>query len=296
MTSLAKAEMTDEEKEENDKEYKALLALFIAMLKNLKDNATVEESLEALATLRMQIAMNHAFDGFKIDREKAIQLLKSVGDNNITKLDKEKRDRLVAAMENLADFSVAEEYQVFKKAMETYDMYGEDDIDFNDEDMMEEYEEICELYNKRYAFIENKDIEYSMGVALWWVLQEENVYLTYMTQNDDRVRPWHFVLQGFTARKRDFPEWMIPPIEWGCRCFLESSDGGIYAHDSRLKYVNAEIKPPKKPEELDDVFSESVAKCGKIFGKSHPYFDVDKKDVAMLKRIAKNIKSIYYGK
>ena len=286
--------MTDEEKAENDKEYKALLALFIAMLKNLNDNATIEESLEALAALRTQIALNHAFDGFKIDREKAIQLLRSVGDNNITQLDREKRDRLVAALENLTDFSVAEEYQVMKKAMEAQDMYG--DIDFDDEEMMEMYEEICELYNKKYSFIENKDIEYAMGIALWWVLLEENVYLTYMTQNDDRVRPWHFALQGFTARKRDFPEWMIPPIEWGCRCFLESSDGGIYASDNRLKYVMADMKTPEKPKELDDIFSESVAKCGRIFGKSHPYFNVDKEDVAMLKRISDNIKGRYYGK
>jgi hypothetical protein len=109
------------------------------------------------------------------------------------------------------------------------------------------------------------------------------------------VRPWHFALQGFTARKSDFPEWMIPPIEWGCRCFLESDDGWVFAKDNKLKEVMA-MKTQKKPKELDDVFSESVAKCGRIFGKSHPYFKVDKKDVKTLKRIAKNIKSLYYGK
>ena len=286
--------MTDEEKAENEKEYKALLALFIAMLKNLGNNSTLEEDFEALATLRAQYAMQHAFSGMKIDNEKALQLLKSIGDDNISELDKKKRDRLVAALENLVDFSVAEEYQLTKRAMESYNMYGEE-IDFNDEEQMELYEELCSIYNEKHAFVENKDIEYSMKIALWWILLGDNVYLTYMTQNDDRVRPWHFALQGFTARKSDFPEWMIPPIEWGCRCFLESDDGWVFAKDNKLKEVMA-MKTPKKPKELDDVFSESVAKCGRIFGKSHPYFKVDKKDVKTLKRIAKNIKSLYYGK
>ena len=58
---------------------------------------------------------------------------------------------------------------------------------------------------------------------------------------------------------------------------------------------NIQAKAPKKPKELDGVFSESVCKCGRIFSKSHPYFDVDKADKTMLKRLVKNIREKYYG-
>lgn len=284
--------MTDNEKEEHEKEYKALLALFIALLKKLDDDVSREEALEELATLRAQLAISHAFKGMKIDNDRAIQLLKNLDDNNLTKYDIEKRDRLVAIVENLSDFGVAEEYQLMKKVMKLQESgYG---IDFNDEETMAKYYELCERYNDTYAAVENQDIEFAAGIALWWIGVAENTWLTYMTQNDDRVRPWHFALQGFTARKLDFPEWMIPPIEWRCRCFLESSDGGVYAKGNDLHKVVAKV--PKKPKELDGVFDESLAKCGRIFGKKHPYFQVDKADSEMLKKISKKIKKLYYGK
>lgn len=284
--------MTESEKKEHEKEYKALLALFIALLKKLDDTTSQEEALEELATLRAQLAISHAFKGMKIDNDRALQLLKNLDDNNLTKHDIEMRDRLVAAVENLSDFSAAEEYQLMRKAIKLQESgYG---IDFNDEEAMDAYYDMCSLYNDTYAAVENQDIEYAAGIALWWIGMAENTWLTYMTQNDDRVRPWHYALQGFTARKVEFPEWMIPPIEWRCRCFLESSDGGIYAKDNDLQKVKAKV--PEKPKELDGIFDESLAKCGRIFGKNHPYFKVEKGDVAMLKRIVKNIKKKYYGK
>ena len=284
--------MTESEKKEHEKEYKALLALFIALLKKLDDKFTASEAFEELARLRAQYAISHAIDGMKIDHERALQLLRNLDDNNLTKLDIEKRDRLVAAVENLTDFSVAEEYQLMKKVIKLQESgYG---IDFNDDEAMEEYYDLCERYNDTYALVENQDIEYAAGIALWWIGMAENTWLTYMTQNDDRVRPWHYALQGFTARKIDFPDWMIPPIEWRCRCFLESSDGGVYAKEGKLHDVKAKI--PEKPKELDGVFDESLATCGKIFGKNHPYFEVDKSDADALKKIAKNIKKRYYGK
>ena len=287
-----KAEMSDEEKERHEKDYKALLALFIALLKKLDDEVSREEALEELSALRAQIAMRHLFEGMKIDNDKALQLLKNIDDNSLTKHDIEMRDRLVAAVENLSEFSTAEEYQLMKKAVRLQESgYG---IDFNDEEIMEEYYDLCEKYNSTYASVENQDITFAASIALWWIGMAENTWLTYMTQNDDRVRPWHFALQGFTERKIDFPEWMIPPIEWGCRCFLESNGGWVYAKENDMKKVHAKV--PEKPKEIDGVFEESLAKCGRIFGKKHPYFKVDKADVDMLKRIARNIKKKYYGK
>ena len=85
---------------------------------------------------------------------------------------------------------------------------------------------------------------------------------------------------------------MIPPIEWGCRCFLLTSDGGLFA-SSEAKKVSA--KTPQKPKEIDGVFSESVATCGRIFSHAHRYFEVDKADKPMLDRIVSNIRMKYYG-
>lgn len=264
------------------------------MLGKLGNEVTKEDALEALAELRADFAITHAFSGFEIDPEYALSLLKSKGDENLTQDDKEKRDRLIAAVDNLIEFATCEEYQLYKDVINhdpDFD-FETDNFDTDDEELVGEYEELCAKYNKVYAAVENDDIEYAMLIALRWIGYPSSSQLTYWTQNDDRVRPWHFALQGFTARKDEFPSWMIPPIEWGCRCFLLTSDGGLFA-SSGSRGVKAKV--PQKPKELDDVFSESVATCGRIFGPSHRYFDVDKNDKPMLDRIVRNIRMKYYG-
>src|SRR5574344_2228174 len=129
-----------------------------------------------------------------------------------------------------------------------------------------------------------------MSIDLAWLSYSENMILTYMTMNDDRVRPWHYELQGFSAKRNDFPAWMVPPIEWACRCFLINGEDTLAQTD--IKKISAKI--PKKPKQIDGVFSESVAKCGRIFSKSHPYFNVRKEDKDKLKGIVKRIKEKYY--
>ena len=244
------------------------------MLLALKNNINKEEALEALCELRANIACQHAFKGFHMDEYQALQLLKNAADNSLTKIDKAKRDRLIAAVNNLIEFSVCEEYQLFKSIPKTISS------DLSD------YDDLCETYNKTYATVENKDIEYAMGVALAWCFYTEKTILTYMTQNDDRVRPWHQALEGFSAYRDDFPAWMIPPIEWGCRCYIMNSDGIVVQNATKI---------PQKPKKLDNVFSESVAKCGRIFSKSHPYFQISKADKKMLNGIVERIKAKYYA-
>ena len=299
--------LDEEEKNKNQKESENLLALFIALLKNINDRESRERILGEIMALRAQYAIRHAIDGFKMDVDEALQLLKNTKDDTLTQSDIEKRDRLVAAVNNLIEFAVCAEYQMYKEVLKyNPDIYDEE-VDFNDEDEIAPYYNICKKYNDTYAAVENSDIKYAMGIAYEWLWCSANTYLTYMTQNDDRVRPWHYALQGFTARRDDFPSWMIPPIEWGCRCFLMSESGEIIADDGKIKSVVATsssqksehnglfTEVPEKPEEIDDVFSESVAKCGRIFSKAHPYFKVAKVDKDKLKEYVYDIRKQYYG-
>jgi len=280
--------MTDEEKARHESEYQALLALFIALLKNVQ-NETREEALFALAELRAELAIHHAFRGLDIDVDEALMLLKNMDDENLTQHDKDLRDRIVAAVNNLIDFAVCEEYQLYQEVLEEC---GDSEIDFNSEEY-EELEALCEKYNDTYAAIENADIEYALAIAARWIGIGSRDYVVYWTQNDAKVRPWHMQLQGYAAPRDEFPSWMIPPIEWNCRCFLETLD--VRAQGTDLMKVVGSASKMEKPKQLSDVFSESVATCGRIFGPSHSYFQVKEEDKEMLQGFVSRIKEQYYG-
>lgn len=285
-------DLSDEDKDDSQAEYEELLPLFINLIKSLRDPDNKKQALLDLARLRAQLAISHAFEGFDIEQNEAIKLINQTED--LSELDEEKKKRLIAAINNLIEFSVCEEYQLMTniyKILPDFD-FDSDEFDTDDEEAMELLEELNKKYNLIYAGVENMDIEYAMMIALAWVSSGKEATLTYMTQNDDRVRPWHFALQGFSAKKDDFPSWMIPPIEWGCRCFLVDSNG-----DSVINQLDLHVfaKAPKKPKQIDDVFSESVAKCGRIFGKSHSYFKVGNKDKDALKEMVELIKQDYYA-
>lgn len=248
-------------------------------------------ALQALASKRAYHGIKYAARAFRMVPDEVKLLLRNTEDNTLTKEDIEKRDRLVAAVDNIIAFSVAEEYQLYKEA-DMVDGVEFDDIDWNNPEEMAEYYDLSETYNKRYAAVENSDIEYAMTVAWSWIHWGANQLVTYWTQNDDRVRPWHYALQGYSARRDEFPEWMIPPIEWGCRCFLIIGDDEYY---NKLDVKQIVGKAPEKPKQLDGIFSESVAKCGMIFGEKHPYFNIKASDKDMLQEMVDNIKKEWYG-
>lgn len=281
--------MTDEEKEKREDEYKKLLALFLALLRNLHNEQMIE-SLYMLSAQRAEYIIIHALDGFGMTVEDAVQLLKSRNDNTLTQFDRDRIDRIVAAVDNLIEFAVAEEYQLWLK---TNEIAEDDDID-DDTPLFSEAISMCEKYNKTYALVEDEDARYSMAMAAWWISVSRNEYLIYMTQGDDRVRPWHAALEGFTARRDEFPSWMIPPIEWGCRCFLLTMSGDYVANSVDLRNVVAEM--PEKPAQFDATFNDSICKCGRIFGEAHPYFKIKEEHLSMLEGFVERIKEQWYGR
>ena len=275
----AKKEPTEDDL---DKEaYAALLAIFEAFVKGLGDEITLDELMEKLAALRAKFGIDAALKGFEIDWETAVELLNS-DEAKLTEEQKKRRDVLMAAFENIADFAVAEEYQMIEDIEDANEgfAWGMD----LEEGELDGLTGIFEKYNLNYANIENGDIQHAMHIALTIYLLSERTMLTYHTQLDDRVRPWHLQYEGYSAPKSVFPEWLIPPIEHGCRCFLEEED-----IKDRLDVKGAVLTIPEMPEWFNPTFKESVAFGGRIFSDEHPYFSVDDADVEKLNAMSKRI-------
>ena len=152
-----------------------------------------------------------------------------------------------------------------------------------DEVCLSDYEAICEQYNLTYAEAENEQVFFAAKMAAWWLAVSAESVITYMTQGDERVRPWHLSLEGVSYRKSEFPPELIPPIEWGCRCYLMT-----YGFAS----VQASLSIDKCRSMVDPVFRESLATGGRIFTDAHRYFNTPLTKYA--KDIAKRLKSKFY--
>lgn len=71
----------------------------------------------------------------------------------------------------------------------------------------------------------------------------------YMTQHDERVRPSHAALHATEWRPLD-PNAPIPPLDWGCRCFL------VYRarNPAAAKRTGLPLAPKRSPEPGDEAF------------------------------------------
>lgn len=285
--------MNDDAKSRHESEYKELEALFIALLYSLNtdDEEQVREALYELSALRADHAFRYVLDGLNVDYEQAIILLQNLDDDNLTDADKETAARLQAAIDNLIDFTICEEYQLYN---ETIKQIGDDDIDFNSDEYLELLT-LCGKYNDTYALVENADISYAGFMAYKWMRMSANDWVVYWTQNDAKVRPWHMELQGYTAQRDEFPSWMIPPIEYNCRCYLEYIEAGLMGSRTDLKRISASSSKIAKPSQLSNVYEESLAKCGRIFSPAHPYFSIKEADKNVLRSFVSRLKEKYYG-
>lgn len=269
-----------QDEERHHEEFLALIAIFEKLLYSIPNDMESWEVMEELMALRADFAIHHALNGFGLEYDTALDLLRTAADG-LTEAEKAKRNVIVAAVDNLVDFAVAEEYQM---ALELPEFEAE-----LEEDDLEEVMAIFAKYNDRYALIENQDAEYAMIIAAQLLAVSNTTVLTYMTQGDERVRPWHLQYEGYSAPKSSFPAWLIPPIEHACRCYLvEDSVIG------KLQDVQgAVIRVPDMPEWFNPTFKESVALGGRIFSDEHPYFQVQGEHKEILQSIADRIKSKY---
>ena len=167
--------------------------------------------------------------------DRALEILKN-HNSFTTERERQQRDILIAAIDNLVDFAAAEEYAMLGELPETAD-----------EQDMEAYEKICRRYNLVHAEEENNQVFFAASMAAWWMAVDMDTVLTYMTQGDERVRAWHLSLEGISFRKSEFPPELIPAA---------LPDKGDYL------------------EKVDPVFRESLATGGRIFSDAHRYFSV----------------------
>lgn len=258
-----------------------MLAIFRRFVDAQGDEESQLAIVEKLMALRAEYAIGYACDGFNITIEDALKLIQSFDD--LSEIDLTRREILTAAFDNLIDFAIAEEYQMLSELPNI-----EEELTEADE---EELESIFGKYNRKYAKVENGDIEYALIVASSLAAVCNTTILTYMTQGDERVRPWHKQYEGFSAPKANFPAWLIPPIEHQCRCFLIEDD----VIDSMNVQAASVSSALKMPDWFNPTFKESVALGGRIFSDEHPYFQVESQHVEKLKVIAQNIKKLYFN-
>lgn len=250
-------------------EYLLILDAFRCLMDSLENSAESWRIMEEIIMLRTASLYSSVLEGLKIDFDRALELLRN--HNDFTTLqEKEERDILVAAIKNLVEFAAAQEYAMMKDVRE-----------HSQDEGFEDYEEICEKYNLTYAETENEQVLFAAGIAGWWINQSPDTWITYMTQGDERVRDTHQALEGLTYPKNSFPSDLIPPIEWGCRCYLLS--------DGNEASVSASLKNDFR-KKVNPVFAESLAMKGKIFSGVHPYFTSDFRKHTRLQTIIKRIK------
>lgn len=209
--------------------------------------------------------------GLALDFDEALSILRN-HNNFTTERERQQHEILVAAIDNLIDFAASEEITMISELPEEVD-----------EECLLDYETICEQYNLTYAEAENEQVLFAAKMAAWWMAVNAESVITYMTQGDERVRPWHLSLEGVSYRKSEFPAELIPPIEWGCRCYLIAN--GFAA-------VRASLSIDKCRSMVDPVFRESLATGGRIFTDAHRYFDVPLPEFAQ--KIVKRLKSKFY--
>ena len=257
-----------------------MLAAFRRLIETSETEEETWDGIEYIMALRADALINRVLVGLNISMDEAKYKLNKASDL-LSDREIEERNILIAAYDNLVDFAVAEEFQLFSNLpVPTSNQEDLTDVDFG------EFEEEFEKYNYTYANAENQEVSYSASIALWWLGIAVDKIITFVTQRDERVRDSHAILDGESYPKSQFPQELIPPIEFGCRCYLVDDGIGVLASASRHKHYLPLIDP---------IFSESLCKGGRIFTDKHPYFDIPVQFKGKLADIASRIKNKYHA-
>ena len=151
-------------------------------------------------------------------------------------------------------------------------------------DKLRDYKEkalgISDKYNQSWLYSEYQTAVIQGQHATEWKGFEDNAdifpNLTYKTSGDDRVRHSHARLDGVTKPVGDkFWNKYAPQNDWGCRCYLESTD---------KKATRGAINAFSVPDE----FAYNVGKTGSIYNEKHPFYNT--KEAAAINKSIKNLR------
>ncbi|MDR2890348.1 MAG: hypothetical protein LBV18_01885, partial [Alistipes sp.] len=143
--------------EQTKREYEIIFASFLDLLDRWDNSAESLEVITDIITRRTAFLVERVLDGMGLDFDEALSLLRGHNDFT-TAADRQKRDILVAAIENLVDFAAAEEYSMLMELPEELD-----------ESCIGDYERVCERYNLTWAAQENGDVFHAAKMAAWWI-------------------------------------------------------------------------------------------------------------------------------
>lgn len=271
MKGNAFSSVQDSDKEQSREEYLILFAAFQRLLNRYHNEADRWESIEEIVNLRTSYLVERILTGLRIDFDKAIEIIRSHNSFN-SQREREERDILIAGINNVIEFAAAEEYYALGEVPK--------EAKTEDRGLMES---VFKVYNQSYAQQENSDVLYAAITAYWWLSVSSESLITFMTQGDERVRAWHLSLEGQSFPKSEFPPELIPPIEYGCRCYLISNGFDSVMGNSNTTKFDSNVNP---------VFKESLSTGGRIFSSVHPYFR--KPLPEKLTQITKRIKEKLY--
>jgi len=261
-------------------EYVTLLAILRGFLEDFYNNPSLYMTHTELMEQRAVFALNHAFNGYGLSFERAMNIVKLENNDGLTDIQIEERDMLIGLIDNIINFSVAAEHQTLMSISED----REKSVDM--EEFMITAINTFSKYNKTYAGIENEDIFFALGLAAEWLRFDAETILQFTTQGDERVRDSHNAINGLRYRKKDFPAALIPPIDHGCRCYLidtGSTDGRKLTNKPNVSKLIDDATNP--------AFKYNVATSGQMFGEDHPYFEIGSSYLSILGATVTKIKS-----
>ena len=105
----------------------------MAFVKAVDLSADEDEAFYELVSLRAEIGIQYLLKGLNLDEERATELLSAEDDNNLTQQDRDIRDRLIAGIDNIVEFSACEEYQAINDIPEDFDMDDPEDMEMLEE-------------------------------------------------------------------------------------------------------------------------------------------------------------------
>ena len=123
------------QKSETQKEYEVIRDAFRRLINHWENSAEREDIIEDIITNRCSFLIDWALRGLRIEFEEALNILRN-HNNFSTERERQQHEMLVAAIDNLIDFAVAEEVAMLDELPEDIDV-----------ECMSDYETVCEQYN-----------------------------------------------------------------------------------------------------------------------------------------------------